>query len=80
MKEVKMPKQTAVEWLIEQLNNVRPTQICSIETIKEWCEQAKEMEKDKIENAYLQGFGKCDHDGIMDFNEYWEETYGGQDV
>jgi len=38
-------KQTAVEWLIEQINNVKPHQFCSLETIKEWCEQAKEIEK-----------------------------------
>jgi hypothetical protein len=38
-------KQTAVEWIIEQINNVKPHQFCSLETIKEWCEQAKEMER-----------------------------------
>ena len=46
-----MSKQTAVEWLADKLNNVRPTQICSIETIKEWVEQAKEMEKQQIIDA-----------------------------
>lgn len=40
-------KQSAVEWLEDKLNNVRPTQICSIETIKEWVEQAKEIEKEQ---------------------------------
>jgi hypothetical protein len=50
-----MKKQTAVEWLVEKLDNVRPTQICSIETIKEWCNQAKAMEKEQIKYAFGQG-------------------------
>jgi hypothetical protein len=74
-----MNKQTAVQWLWLNLTDdvigaLSPKQIKSIYYL---VQKAKEMEKDKIENAYLQGFGKCDHDGIMDFNEYWEETYGG---
>ena len=44
-------KQTAVEWIIEQINNVKPHQFCSLETIKEWCEQAKAMEKEQIIEA-----------------------------
>jgi hypothetical protein len=38
-------QQTAVDSIIAKLNNVKPTEFCSIETIKEWCKQAKEMEK-----------------------------------
>ena len=45
-------KQTAVEWIIEQINNVKPHQFCSLETIKEWCDQAKEMEKQQVIDAY----------------------------
>jgi hypothetical protein len=33
---------TSIEWLQHKLNNVKPTEFCSIETIKEWVEQAKE--------------------------------------
>jgi allophanate hydrolase subunit 1 len=40
-------QQTAVNSIIAKLNNVKPTEFCSIETIKEWCEQAKEMEKNQ---------------------------------
>ena len=40
---------TAVEWAIQYLNNVKPNEFCSIETIKEILEQAKEMEKEQIE-------------------------------
>jgi len=45
---------TAVEWLLEQINNVKPNQFCSIETIKKWCELAKEMEKQQKEKMYTE--------------------------
>jgi hypothetical protein len=40
-------KQTAVEWLESKLNSVKPTDFCSIETIKDWVKQAKQMEKEQ---------------------------------
>lgn len=38
-------KQTAVEWVLQYLNNVKSNEFCSIEKIKELLVQAKEMEK-----------------------------------
>lgn len=38
-------KQTAVEWVLQYLNNVKSYEFCSIEKIKELLVQAKEMEK-----------------------------------
>lgn len=39
--------------LIEQLNRVKPTEFCSIETIKGWAEQMLEKEKKVVcEFAY----------------------------
>jgi len=46
---------TAVDSIIAKLNNVKPIEFCSIETIKEWCEQAKEIEKQQIKDAYWDG-------------------------
>lgn len=43
---------TAVEWLQYKLNNVKPDEFCSIETIKEWVEQSKEMERQQIIDAH----------------------------
>lgn len=63
-----MSKQTAVEWLEDKLNNVRPTQICSIETIKEWVEQAKEMEKQQKNNLPI-----VIHEGIENTWVYIED-------
>jgi hypothetical protein len=62
---------TAVEWLLEVLNSVRPDDFCSIEKIKGLCEQAKEMEKEQSEK-YAEFCVKCDRGGIklLDFNDY----------
>lgn len=64
---------TAVEWLQDKLNNVKPTQLCSLNTIKEWVEQAKEKEEQNIINAFDAGH----RSGAWNFlgEEYYEETY-----
>ena len=59
-------KQTAVEWLVEQCPR--------IETIVADCilEQAKEMEKQQIEEAWDSAYGgDSSHDG----EQYYKETY-----
>jgi hypothetical protein len=64
-------KQTAVEWVLQYLNNVKPNEFCSIEKIKEILEQAKEMEKEQIMDAHYAPKYGC-------FNkDYYEQTYGG---
>ena len=50
-----MTRQTAIDSIIDKLNNVKPTEFCSIETIKEWCVQAKEIEKQDIMDAWKLG-------------------------
>lgn len=50
-------KQTAVEWLESKLKAVKPSEFCSIETIIEWTQQSKEMEKQQIIDAV--SFGDC---------------------
>ena len=79
-------QQTAVEWLaksyvdlLTKLNNeeisLKEFEIQYIELL----EQAKEMEKDQINDAYFQGFEDNVWDSLDDnFNlEYYNETYGG---
>ena len=41
--------------LIEQLNNVKPQDFCSIETIKGWAKELLEKEKEVIMDAYNSG-------------------------
>jgi hypothetical protein len=76
--------QTAVEWLIEQINgyayplpfdrNIR------IDISKEIIDQAKEMEKEQIMKAVDRGFDEgCKHPEditLKDAEQYYNETYG----
>jgi hypothetical protein len=72
-----MSKQTAVEWLVEEIHknlNWIPTHMI---------EQAKQMEKEQIEDAWLNGM-KSEMIAPFGINrykpeaeEYYNETYGG---
>jgi hypothetical protein len=68
-----MSKQTAVEWLIEQIEwyNIELSSDLRFEIDK-----AKAMEKEQIMNAYLEGESDADHydDSALRF---YNETYGG---
>jgi hypothetical protein len=44
-------KQTAVEWLIEQIENQRETGNTDLRTTLHFCDKAKEMEKQQIIDA-----------------------------
>jgi SMC interacting uncharacterized protein involved in chromosome segregation len=57
-------QQTAIEWLEEEM--LKPNL-----SMKEILEQAKEMEKDQHIKSWETGLMK------VDFNEYYEQTYGG---
>jgi len=78
-------KQTAVEWLLQYLNNVKSNEFCSIEKIKELLVQAKAMEKEQIIEAYRHGFteGTCfGATTIYKFitaEEYYTSTYGSKE-
>ena len=74
---------TAMQELIDKLNNVKPTQYCSIETIRGWAESLLEKEKEQIVNAYKEG---CFDGGFFDekwdeerAKEYYNETYTNPD-
>ena len=68
-----MSKQTAVEWLWEQI----PFEWSSSRASFEALEQAKAMEKEQIVEAYASDRYPCSED---DAEQYYNETYkGGQD-
>ena len=73
-------KQTAVEWLIEQIDNKDMGEIPL--WIYNFCEQAKEMEKQQIKDAYGVGHNEgCSYmtDGKTEFKDaeqYYNEKYG----
>jgi hypothetical protein len=57
-------KQTAVEWLQDTWLNY--PDLCSYDKIQEWFKQAKEMENERVTEAYRIGrIGKS----IKEFNE-----------
>ena len=59
-------KQTAVEWLMEQLTKNYPLTKESAESI---IKQAKEMEKEQIKEAYCMG------DDNIGAEQYYNETF-----
>jgi hypothetical protein len=65
-------KQTAVEWLIQ--NHFGGIENCTPD-FRHKIEQAKEMEKEQIMNA----FDECGNwqDNYTDSEHYYNETYGG---
>ena len=77
-------KMTAVDWVLQYLNNVKPNEFCSIEKIKELLEQAKEMEKQQmidfadnyVDNCVLPNENMA-IPTIMDVPNYYEKIYGG---
>jgi hypothetical protein len=75
----KETKQSAVDSILAKLNNVNPTEFCSIETIKEWCQQAKEMEKEQIIDAFNIGFKDSGLSYVIG-EIYYRQTYGGNKI
>lgn len=75
-------KQTALMWLESKLNSIKPTDFCSIETVRDWVNQAKAMEKEQIMDAFGEkrqfiGFDDNESFGIKEVTgeEYYNETY-----
>jgi hypothetical protein len=65
-------KQTAVDWLIGQLNKPGFAQVVTDEEIK----QAKEIEKEQHLNTYLEGDRMEGRATLDDAEQYYNETYG----
>jgi hypothetical protein len=65
-------KQTAVEWLIEELGEYFPHEIGGIHLM---VEQAKQMEKEQIIDACHHGVD-YDKSPYLNAKEYYNGTYG----
>jgi len=75
-----MKKQTAVEWLVDEIEKHYITNGTLDPTIvMELRRQAKEMEKEQIEEAYDDGLfdGSMDDINYRMHKQYYNETYGG---
>ena len=73
-------KQTAVDWLIDELGEYFPHEIGGIHLM---VKQAKQMEKEQIIDAYnknLTGFDKLEQEemGLNWAEDFYNETYGPQ--
>ena len=77
-------QQTAVEWLaksyVDLLTKLNNDEISlkefEIQYIK-LLEQAKEMEKERLKQTYLKGWHRDIGNRDEDFEQYYEQTYGG---
>ena len=67
-------KQTAVEWLLENLNS-EPYSEEEFNYNKECWDKAKEMEKEQIIDAYDEGYGIRDAYGDCFDNQIAEQYY-----
>jgi hypothetical protein len=79
---------TPMQELIDRLNNVKPTDFCSIETIKGWAESMLEKEKEQMRLVHKNGYDNsqyrhdCKYGGVeywdnvpKPFEEYYNETF-----
>jgi hypothetical protein len=85
MKEVKMPKQTAIEWLFAHLiPHLDWSKVEDRKLFRKLKEEALAMEKEQIVDAYDNGYDLRDDMGSLSSNprgeQYYNETYGGQDA
>jgi hypothetical protein len=67
-----MKKQTAIDWLVEQVKSKDNQKSFSILQWLKIIEKAKEMEKEQIMEAFLDGYKS--HPYMTE--KYYNETYG----
>ena len=73
----RMEKQTAVQWLVEQIEcfgNKHELQM-SWATLDELLKQAKEMEKQQIVNAWFGGYLNGEIKSELKSEQYYNETF-----
>lgn len=69
-------KQTAVQWLVEQLIVIGQLQIPKgINVVTSIIEQTKQMEKQQMIDAYVEGGRKGFNEFADDYEQYYNETF-----
>lgn len=68
-----MNKQTALQWFALKVMHLKMNPKEAFEFI-EWFDKAKEMEKDQIKEAWIEGFWEVDRRNA-DSEQYYKETY-----
>jgi hypothetical protein len=75
-----MSKQTAVEWLIKELNQeIDYIPMNKWDIIADKIQQALELEKEQIMEGYIMALLDGDAKIRRDAEDYYNDTYGGQD-
>ena len=64
-----MPKQTVIKWLEDNYLAIKKNK-------NSWFQQAKEIEKEQMFEFWNGGI-KCTEEGGKSFEQYYDETYGG---
>lgn len=75
-------KQTAIEWLVKTINyQIDYIPIKHWDSIRDIIQEAKEMEKEQIVEAYDAGLFDGTMDDVNDrmHKQYYNETYGSKD-
>jgi glycerol-3-phosphate O-acyltransferase len=67
-------KQTAVEWLIAQVNTAK-WKFADKKDREAIIQQAKEMEKEQIKNAYYTGGDDVEDNRDREAEQYYNETF-----
>ena len=67
-------KQSSIDWFQEQIIKI-VNGTCELSEIQIF-EQAKEMHKDEVEDAYFKGYADNMNDE-GDFEQYYTKTFGG---
>jgi hypothetical protein len=73
-----MNKQTAVEWLVDRIIQDKKHNDISDKVWEDFFDKSLEMEKEQIKDAWNNGM-KSDNGHFGTSNQYYNETYGGQD-
>ena len=71
-----MKKQTAIDWLVEQVKSKENQKSFSILQWLKIIEKAKEMEKEQIEEAWKRGNLPTSLGRVLTEKDYYNETYG----
>ena len=71
-------KQTAVQWLYDELSHcLHREEVCDL--LYKLEQKAKELEKEQIKEGYIMAILDEDFKTRRDAEDYYNETYGGQD-
>lgn len=70
-------KQTAVEWLEKELNYIEENAYTSYIDLK--IQQALEMEKEQMELCYKVGIIDGNNGEMLNFEQYYNETFNQQE-